>query len=434
MKKAVSFCVAFLTLFLFGCTSDSSNISTTAEKQTLLSNNFSEKPNTKEFHEVFLPEVITETVDWGSGLKRANYDAFSIQEKLGNRYYGWKTKYTPEKGNTDTMVLTEGESAEAKVVYPENFPHWVIGSGAYAVLKNRYFFEWKSYTPQFGVSDGFDVKLTRIDGKKGTVEVIDQKKDTHPLEYVCKIDEEKFLSFGLRQIPSERTSYGVQMIASIYDIDGKNKEIIRENFECDQSWTDSIGTLIETFAVDNGKIFGYSRQRVAGEELFYLLEYNRSGKLLDTIPLPGMEKIIGMEKPLEMFLSGDVMAFRTYESLTNYVCKRTDKGVELVAKGVSGAMQYAVSGKYVFFIERNVDPNTALTVAGDYPLYVMSVESGEIRALNFPIPLKNPYFVLMKGLSNGDILVSYCENDYDPLKYYEYVIPIAQLEDVLDLR
>lgn len=187
------------------------------------------------------------------------------------------------------------------------------------------------------------MKLTRIDGITGKVEVIDEFKLNSPLIYLCKIDEEHFLSYYVVKAPSEKIEYATLTVATIYNLDGTKKEIVREKYENDVDWTDSEGTLIERFAVKDGEIYGFGRRRISGAYKFFFYHYDQNGKLLETEAVPGFENIIGEEQPLEFLLVGDYIIFRTYESLTGYICKRTEDGMDLIMKGADGNVSYAIS-------------------------------------------------------------------------------------------
>ena len=101
---------------------------------------------------------------------------------------------------------------------------------------------------------------------------------------------------------------------------------------------------------------------------FFLYHYDHNGKLLETEAVPGFENIIGEEQPLDFLLVGDYIVFRTYESLTSYICKRTSNGTELIMKGADGNVSYAIStinsesqnSTYIFFIESNVKDDDTL--------------------------------------------------------------------------
>jgi len=371
-----------------------------------------------------LPEVPVGTANWEAIFRRANYDGFAFNEILAGRYYGRKTVISELQGNVDTDLLIDAVTKkEIPLAYPANFPRWTVGSGAYVVLQGQYFYEWKSYTAQFSGDTLHDVKLTRLDGETGRVEIMDEANQNLPFVYMCKLNKERFLSYSVTQAPSDRVEYATLTVASIYHMDGTKKEIIRERYECGSDWTDSEGTLIERFAVNEGEIYGFGRRRISGEYKFFLYRYDENGKLLDTQAVPGFEDIIGEEQPLELTLIGDFIIFRTHESLSNYICKRTETTTELIMKGAYGSVQYAVSSNHIFFIERNYDQDN-IKKEKACPLYAIDTTSGKIAALDFPVPLADPYLMELQALSNGDLLATYGgEGVYDYLKQIQYVLP-----------
>ena len=82
------------------------------------------------------------------------------------------------------------------------------------------------------------MKLTRIDCNTGKVEIVDEFKLNSPLIYLCKIDEEHFLSYYVVKAPSKKIEYATLTVATIYSLDGTKKEIIREIYENDVDLTD----------------------------------------------------------------------------------------------------------------------------------------------------------------------------------------------------
>lgn len=155
------------------------------------------------------------------------------------------------------------------MIYLDGFPSWQVGSGSYITLKNRYLYEWRSYTSQFEEEYGHDMKLTRSECSTGKVEVVDEFQLNPPLIYLCKMDEERFLSYYVVKAPSEKNEYATLTVATIYNLDGTKKEIIREKYENDVDWTDSESTLIERFAVKDGEIYGFGRRRISGAYKFF---------------------------------------------------------------------------------------------------------------------------------------------------------------------
>lgn len=437
MKKSLYALLVFLMLLLCGC-------SNTNQKAPEIEQSTAGIQTTKAFQNqrVIFPNANVTSANWDYMFQKATHiDAFTIQDKIGRYYLGEKSVYHSDRQEIDgTEILIESTSdEEIPLVYPKNFPYWQVGSGSYVILKDRYLYEWRSYTSQFEEDDGHDMKLTRIDCNTGNVEIVDEFKLNSPLIYLCKIDEEHFLSYYVVKAPSKKIDYATLTVATIYSLDGTKKEIIREKYENDVDWTDSEGTLIERFAVKDGEIYGFGRRRISGAYKFFFYHYDKNGKLLGTEAVPGFENIIGEEQPLEFWLVGDYIVFRTYESLTAYICKRTEDGIELIMKGADGNVSYAIStadsesqnSTYIFFIESNVNDDDTLKEK-ECPLYAIEVDSGKIKAVSFPIPLENPYFVGLQALSNGDLLATYCEGKYDVLKQKQFLLPKEKLHQLFD--
>lgn len=437
MKKAFCAFLIFLLLFLFGC-SNKPKISEN-EQSTIAATN--EDVNKQS---VILPSIHISNLNWNAmfadALKKSNKSTV-IMDKIGENYWAIKSRYHEKRQEIDDeeLLVKADSNQELSLTYPDNFPYWQVGSGTYAILKDRYLYEWRSYTSQFEEDGGHDMKLTRIDGNTGKVEIVDAFKLNSPLIYLCKIDEEHFLSYYVVKAPSKKIDYATLTVATIYSLDGSKKEIIRETYVNDVDWTDSEGTLIERFAVKDGEMYGFGRRRISGAYKFFFYHYDRNGKLLETESAPGFETIIGAEQPLDFWLIGDYIVFRTYESLTTYICKRTQDGIELIMKGPNGNVAYAIStfnsnsqsSTYIFFIESNVNDDDTLKEK-ESPLYAIDVESGRIKAANFPVPLENPYFVGLQALSNGDLLATYCEGKYDVLKQKQFLLPKEKLHRLFD--
>ena len=171
---------------------------------------------------------------------------------------------------------------------------------------------------------------------------------------------------------------------------------------------------------------------ISGKYQFFLYHYDKSGKLISEEALIGFENIIGSEQMLELHLIDDYIVFRTYESLTTYICKKTHNGIELVMKGTDRQVQYAVSNKYIFFIKSNVNVYSGEIEQEDCPIYIIDVQNDKIYATKFSIDLKNPYFVGIQSLSNESILVTYCDSGiYNPMDIKHYIIDNETIEGEL---
>ena len=256
MKKMISALLIFIMLSFCGC-------SATDQKTLESTHSTTETPviETVQQQGIVLPKANLITMNWDASFQKAiekNEIGFTITEKFSQNYFGAKSLYNADKQEIDiTEILIDKKTyKEIPLIYPDGFPSWQVGSGSYIILKNRYLYEWRSYTSQFEEDNGHDMKLTRIDCSTGKVEVMDEFQLNSPLIYLCKMDEERFLSYYVVKAPSEKNEYATLTVATIYNLDGTKKEIIREKYENDVDWTDSEGTLIERFAVKDGEIYG----------------------------------------------------------------------------------------------------------------------------------------------------------------------------------
>lgn len=371
---------------------------------------------------VVLPKITASSKNIAGIFQRVKVSNITIIDAIGDKYYGYRSTYS-ESGVDDTFVLSNPHTGKlVELNYPDKLDNWEVASGSTVVLNDRYLYEWKGYTT-VSSEEGYDVKLTRIDAESGNVEIVDEIKHSTPLIYLCKINEREFLSYSITQAPSDKTEYAVISSAWIYDDAGEKREIIREKYENDVSWSDSTGILIERFAVKDGNLYGVGRRLISGKYQFFLYHYDKDGTLLGEEVLTGFENIIGSEQILELRIMGDYFVFRTYETLTTYICKNTENGVKLVMKGADGQVRYSMTKNYVFFIESNVNVYSGEIEQKDCPLYVIDVKNDKISAYEFVLPIQTPYFVNIQPLSNGTILITYCDDGaYDPIKMKQFTL------------
>lgn len=355
---------------------------------------------------------------------------FHILDILGDNYYGYKTTQNNDQTENEYLLADSNSNIQKSLNYQTGTKEWVVGSGSAIVMGNRYCYEWLSYTPEMSDDQLQDVRLIRTDGQTGNVEVIDEVKQSSPFIYLYKIDKEHFLSFSLTQASSKKTDYAVISSASIYSITGEKKKIINERYENNENWSNSEGVLIEQFAINNGEIYGYGRKQINKEYKHFLYHYDVNGKLINEELLDGFENIIGSEQPIEFIYSGDYIAFKTFESMSNYICKKSDKGIELIMKGIDEQVQYTAFDKYIFFIESNVDVYTAKTKEIDCPLYIIDTSTDSVKAINFEVPIEKPYFYSISVISNNSVILSYCDKDYNPLEIHQFLIESKTVESI----
>ncbi len=356
--------------------------------------------------------------------------AFTVLERFADRYYGNLSVYDSAQGILSVPCFSDPVTKEKTVLsYPVGFPNWTVASGCAVVMDDRFLYEWKSYSSEFAEDSLQDVKLTRIDGMTGAVEVVDEVLQNSPFAYLCKIDETRFLSYTVLREASEQAEYATATTAYLYDTNGEKTQIIREVYENEEGWLDSKGILIERFAVHDGNIIGFGRRNEDGNYRFYLYHYDFNGRLLQTVPLQGMENILGTEQPVEFYQMGNYLALRTFETLSTYICSLNDGKLSYVTKGLDGSVQYSVAEDRIYFIESNVDVYTGELKAGDFPLYCLDTGADELRSYDVKLPLEQPYFVGIKALTGGDVLLSYCPNGYyDPMDTVQFLILAGDLK------
>lgn len=362
-------------------------------------------------------------------------DCIDVFDKVDLNYWGVKSeKNDNQELDSNELLVKLNPYQETSLQYPEKLPEWQVGSGTYAVMKNRYIYEWRSYTAGFDDQQLYDMKLTCLDAETGEVTIIAETQLNTPLVYLCSLDDTHFLSYYVIKTDSTKTEYATLTVAEIYSIDGDKNEIIREKYENDIAWSSSEGILIEIFAIKEGEIYGFGRQLISNEYSFYFYHYSKSGELLDIHKIPDIEKILGDEQPLELCLVGDYIVIRTYESLTTYICKQRENGLEYIAKGSLGSLSYAVSENndipYIFFMEKNVNEDATIKEK-ECPLYVLNTNTGEVVYFKIQTSLEKPYFNYLRILSNGDMLISYCESQYDPMQMKKFILKKEKMNQLL---
>lgn len=377
---------------------------------------------------IVLPNAELSDVSSEHCITQLPNDNFKILDILNDNYYGYKSTEQNSKLEEEYIFINSDNNTQKSLNYEKGTEEWIIGSGSTIVMGNRFHYEWKSFTQKMTEDKLQDVRLIRIDGQSGNVEIIDKVKQTSPFIYLCKIDEEHFLSYSLTQTDSQKTDYAVISSASIYNIQGDKVEIINEKYENDENWSNSEGILIEKFAANHNELYGYGRKKIDNKYEHFLYHYDLNGKLIEEEQLNGFDEIIGSEQPIDFHYVGDYIAFRTYESVSNYICRKDGNTVELIMKGMDGQVQYAVTSKYILFIENNVDVYTDKIKEIECPLYVINTNESLIKAINLNIPIDNPYFIELLSISNDSVVLSYCEKEYNPLSIQKFLIDYSIIE------
>lgn len=340
---------------------------------------------------------------------------FTLITSLGENFYGYLTHTTPGEGMTDEFCLIHRRTGEiTPLTYPSDLPPWTVGSGTYAVLDDRYLYEWLSYTLGTGMHD---MKLTRIDGQTGQVEVIDETVQNNPFIYLCSLGEKEFLAYSVCQVPGEAAEYATVTTVWCCSASGKRTEIIREHYENGATWTDSRGRLLERLTVSDGKILAVGRRRIGGEYRFFLYRYSPDGSLTEERPLDGLAGIIGDEQSAVFTRIGSCLLFRTYESLAVYLCIMEGESVRLLLADPDGNTLFASSDTHIF------TACIGTAVDGPISLRVTDASTGESREIPLSLPCADPYLVNMAVTPEGDLLLS-CSvgGSYDPQKQAHFLL------------
>lgn len=378
-----------------------------------------------------LPDAKKTPVDLKTYVKGSEILDTIYREKLGSNYYAIRTKQSSDGIDYENLLIGD-DNKEIQLDYEKGSKDWQLGSGSTVVMNNRYLYEWLTYSQVAEEDDNFRVRLVRTDGQTGKVEIVDEVKQSSPFIYISKIDEENFLFYSTYKIDSDKTDYGVVSSASIYNINGSKKEIIKEKYENDESWENSEGILLENFAINDGKIYAHGRRRVDGNYVHYLYNYDKDGKLVSEEILDGLEDILKGEQAIEFRYIGDFLVLRTYNTLSNFICEIVNGKVKLIAKGVSNQIFYTIIQKYIIFIEDNIDHSTDNIIKGDYPLYILDTTDNEIYAVEFSNPMSNPYFVSLISLSDNTLILEYCDSTYDPANIKQFSISFKDLNKIMD--
>ena len=424
MKKLQCIILALSLVFLFGCTNKNENNAAENRSTTSGTTDFSSEEQVIE-NIVVLPSEKDITNTYNIDLPSWDKGGIFIEEMLSDKYYC--LIYSLESGS-DTMdnrnaLMSRDLKNEISLDYG-NVPKSVdVSSASYTVLKNRYLYEFDCYESQSDDNENYNVNLIRIDGETEKVEQLDSLELPHPFVYIAPIDDESFVAFCKAPGSSYTKDHiDIDTMIWVYDWNGNKKELATEHYEHDSTWENSQGVLIEQMYSKNGEIYALGHIIKNNKSEFYIYHYDETGKITDTTQLVGLEDIIGSEKILELKVVGDYYIFRTYDCLSNYVCKNTSTGMKLIAKGNSGAAQYAVTDKYIYFIESTVNQSNDKVTKTDTCFYVIDYSNDKIYSFNFSTGLTLPYFYGVKALSDNSIILSYCEEKYDPLEMKNYLI------------
>ncbi len=431
MKQAVGFILSMLLIVLScGCTQEPGQTVNPSNQQLGVS------LETFQEQDIVVPAASAEQQLASLPVEALpkETDQIFIDDKIDEHFWGSKQTQGDTGIESEELLFLQSPYTEITLQYPNDLPRWKVGSGKYAILQNRYIYQWKGYSDEQGYDVLHDVRLTRTDTKTAEVSVIEERQLNTPLIYLCAIDDTHFLSYYITKAASDKTDYATLAVAEVYNIDGTKTEIVREIYENHSDWSNSIGTLIERFTVSDGEIYGFGRRLIEGKYTFFLYHYSQSGELLEARQITGIENVIREEQPLEFHLVNDYIIVRTYETFTTYICKQTDSGLDYIAKGTFGNLYYDILKKnnnaYIILMESTVNDDATIKDK-ECPLYIINTKTDNIVSFPIQTSLEKPYSTDMRLMADGDLILSFCESVYDPLQNKKFILTSEKLQQLL---
>lgn len=257
------------------------------------------------------------------------------------------------------------------------------------------------------------------------VEIVDTLLQDTPFAYLLKLDEEHFLSYST----SAQEDSSVASNVYLYNIDGSKSLLISENYVAYPE-ADDEGILIEQLLLSGDRLCGIGRRNVNGETKYYAYYYTLEGEYIVMSELSGLDKILGTTSMYDVELNGRYLVFRSYDSMTSYVCEITAQGIRVIAKGYCLSVFYGVSDEYIFFTKSytRLDPP-------EVGLYILKTETGEIVKVNFPLPFEKAYISSLMSTSEGGIRLYLCDEESVNVMeaYYYYLTDETIASKVADL-
>ncbi len=379
---------------------------------------------------LILPQVTADdTVK--SVVSRISYDtAFVVSDKVGNNLFGTEDIRKNDMLETVIKVKSIFDGTYKTVEYPEKVKNWFVASGSSVVMQDRYRYEWLCAG---GTNGLYSVYLTKLDCKTGTMEIEDKVMQTSPFIYLCKLNDREFISYSNYQAESDTTPYAVISALSVYNVDGSKKEILNVKYENSEVWKNSRGMLIDRFFCDGGEIYGLVHGKSNNKEFYKLCSFDDEGKIRTEKELVGLDKVIGTTYPIVMEKRGSYLAFRVYDGLRNCICRIDSEGVVRIIMEESDAAncKFAIVDDYIFFSESNVDPNTAAVIKEPCPVYAINTKEEKIRKIEIDIPLNKAYFAQLDSLSDGSLMLTYCEDGvYNVQKVFQFELSKEEINRI----
>ena len=251
-----------------------------------------------------------------------------------------------------------------------------------------------------------------------------------PFVLLAKLNDEEFISYYNVDVESTDADNAVLTVATIYNINGQKKEIIREKFENNKKWDNSKGIILENFSCFNNEIYAIGRQKISNEDCYFIFHYDKNGKLLNQKQIWGLNKYFSKSAFIEFHIVDDYLLFFDSD-LCNYIFKLNGNTATLIAKIHGG--NWAYSDKYIYFMATNVDMETAQIVKSPQLLHIIDLTSNRIYALNIELP--NPQgkaFSMLYTFSNSSIGIKYNDTSVTgSFKYDQYVLKETYIDEFI---
>ncbi|MCD7732806.1 MAG: hypothetical protein LUH56_05135 [Oscillospiraceae bacterium] len=114
-----------------------------------------------------------------------------------------------------------------------------------------------------------------------------------------------------------------------------------------------------------------------------------------------LDQIVDTDTIYDVERVGNYIAFREGSDRTAYVCEATDNEISVIAKGSGLSVGYVVTDNFIFFAE-----GYSQLSSGEMRIYVIRVATGEIVAVDFPMPYENTFISTIMPTSDGGMMIA----------------------------
>ncbi|MCD7803570.1 MAG: hypothetical protein LUH03_00235 [Oscillospiraceae bacterium] len=122
---------------------------------------------------------------------------------------------------------------------------------------------------------------------------------------------------------------------------------------------------------------------------------------VDLSDVSWLDQIVDPDTIYDVERVGNYIAFREGNDKTAYVCEATDTEISVIAKGSGLSVGYVVTDHFIFFAE-----GYSQLSSGEMRMYVIRVATGEIVAVDFPMPYENTFISTIMPTSDGGMMIA----------------------------